>query len=1507
MKKQLLLTLVLAFFAMFQGNSQSIYESFEGTFPPEDWTITGSWTQSTSRAYDGDKCAFLSWEGTNGRMIMPAYTAEATTTLTFYMGADYPTYAHLNVFTIEVATSLEEPVWQEVYAVAYPGSSSGFFLKEVNLGSFAGQEIYVSFNVTPNSGSGTFIDAVALGEVTCPKPTGLAAVTSSTTVDFTWAQDETSLAYNIEVVPTNQDWANAEVAQVDDTIFTLTDLMPATMYKARLQSVCEDDELSQYSDIVTFTTGCAPIEDIIWFEDFESVYGNQDAANLLFSCWSVLQSTGGAYNGTFPRIYHEGYAGSAHSGVVTLEFKGDGFLLLPEFVQDITTQQLSFYANTTSSTVEGAGTFQVGYVTDPTDTATFVPLETVVLPQAGLGRASSVMVGPYSYADVDAESPRMALKYVAANAGESWNLDDFTVEPIPLCPAPQSSSITVTGITDSEATITWVDEDESHNAWLFYYKSETEEEYNEISTTEQSITLTDLNQATSYSFYIQTDCGISENYSQTSIITFRTTAVPVAEFPYYQDFQDLESNPFAAEFYGSGTNQWMVGSGTGVVNSENEDEEQTSLYISNNNSTYAYTTEQNLSRSWVVIPIVFGDAPEYSISFQYKSGGEQSWNSIYDFLSVVLCDASADLTNLNGVPSGTVILDRAVNVTEWETANYASAELANTTKQLVFYWYNDGTSGTGVPGAIDNISIVENTCPSPTNVTCSGALAEEAVFNWNTENASSWLLYYKSASETEYTEVEVTEVPFTLTELTPMTQYSAYVVTNCDGELSAASTTISFRTACSTIETFPYFEGFNTANNFQDVCWSAQQISGSYNWGVNVSGSNNIGVYEGQYCARITYFTGQARLTSPIFNLSEMTNPYLKYAVVNPDYNGAAEQVIVEYKATPESDWVTLRSYTTANETWLLDSVALPLASETYQISFRAIGAEAWGASVDAIQIYDLDAEPGETDPENPCAAPTDLTVSNITENSADVSWNATADAYEIRLNAGAIETVTTTSQQLIGLPDNFTITVEVRAICGEQISEWVSTTFTTLAVTDPDPEPEPCSPITEYPFFESFETTYDCWTITTLAGSGNWLQEDWLISYSGTDPVMLPAVDGAKMMKHSAISGYSARLESPVLDLTSLETPYVKFNFGLTDMFGISQDNLVVKYRTSQTEEWTTLATYTTPVSQWVLDSIALPNPTATYQVGFESMGVGAWGVVVDAITVYDPNAGEGGTDPDPEPQPCDAPTALTASNITETTAEITWNGTAEAYEFKLNGGEAETLTTTTKSLTDLTPNTTYTVEVRAVCGEQTSDWVSTTFTTIEQIVIVLAEVTTSPATEVGNTSATLNGALVNAGNSENIAVGFALATVADFTLETADVQNITATLTDATFSQVVTDLAQGQTYFYRAYATNEAGTAYGAVETFTLSGLTDALANAINAVVYPNPATSQATLEINGLNQDAKIVISDLQGRILSQDQISAGKTRYTINVSEMASGVYYIRIVTDSVVSTQKLIVE
>jgi hypothetical protein len=72
-----------------------------------------------------------------------------------------------------------------------------------------------------------------------------------------------------------------------------------------------------------------------------------------------------------------------------------------------------------------------------------------------------------------------------------------------------------------------------------------------------------------------------------------------------------------------------------------------------------------------------------------------------------------------------------------------------------------------------------------------------------------------------------------------------------------------------------------------------------------------------------------------------------------------------------------------------------------------------------------------------------------------------------------------------------------------------------------------------------------------------------------------------------------------------------------------------------------------------------------------------------------------------------CTSVEELSASNITYNSATITWTATTGTYEFKLNDGEVETLTTNSKYLTGLYPNTLYKVEVRSVCSSDSKSLV--------------------------------------------------------------------------------------------------------------------------------------------------------------------------------------------------------
>ncbi|MEE0918306.1 MAG: T9SS type A sorting domain-containing protein, partial [Bacteroidales bacterium] len=111
---------------------------------------------------------------------------------------------------------------------------------------------------------------------------------------------------------------------------------------------------------------------------------------------------------------------------------------------------------------------------------------------------------------------------------------------------------------------------------------------------------------------------------------------------------------------------------------------------------------------------------------------------------------------------------------------------------------------------------------------------------------------------------------------------------------------------------------------------------------------------------------------------------------------------------------------------------------------------------------------------------------------------------------------------------------------------------------------------------------------------------------------------------------------------------------------------------------------------------------------------------------------------------------------------------------------------------------------------------------------------------------------------------------------------------------------------YVFKAFATTASGTTEGEELTFTtLAGLNDATAVSIIANVYPNPAEDKATISVNGLMNATKIVVSDMQGRILLSDDMT--ESTYELNTSNYASGVYYIRIVSGNAVNTQKLIVK
>ncbi|MDD3853430.1 MAG: fibronectin type III domain-containing protein, partial [Syntrophomonadaceae bacterium] len=138
---------------------------------------------------------------------------------------------------------------------------------------------------------------------------------------------------------------------------------------------------------------------------------------------------------------------------------------------------------------------------------------------------------------------------------------------------------------------------------------------------------------------------------------------------------------------------------------------------------------------------------------------------------------------------------------------------------------------------------------------------------------------------------------------------------------------------------------------------------------------------------------------------------------------------------------------------------------------------------------------------------------------------------------------------------------------------------------------------------------------------------------------------------------------------------------------------------------------------------------------------------------------------------------------------------------------------TNVSKTLTGLTPNTTYHYRVKGVNAGGTNNGEDLTFTTTA----VAPTVTSNAGSGVSTTEATLNGT-VNANNAETTVTFEYGTTTAYGTTVDASPSPVTGTA-DTAVSSTLTGLIKNTTYHYRVKGENAGGTSYGGDLAFTTS----------------------------------------------------------------------------------------
>ena len=271
--------------------------------------------------------------------------------------------------------------------------------------------------------------------------------------------------------------------------------------------------------------------------------------------------------------------------------------------------------------------------------------------------------------------------------------------------------------------------------------------------------------------------------------------------------------------------------------------------------------------------------------------------------------------------------------------------------------------------------------------------------------------------------------------------------------------------------------------------------------------------------------------------------------------------------------------------------------------------------------------------------------------------------------------------------------------------------------------------------------------------------------------------------------------------------------------------------------------------------------------------------------------------------PDTCETPTDLVAT-ATDTSISITFNSNAYDYDVAIVEGtewdeddlEVEYTEENEYTFTGLTPNTTYTVGVRAYCGETYGygSWTYATVTTDGDTPgpVECNAPTSLTTVNIDSTMVTLNW---TAGGTESL-WQLMLNDDADNLRNVSAKPYVLSGLTPATnYSVKVRAICGDNNSSVWSAPLNFTTTAGGNQEGIDRAG-------DVSFSLYPNPASSSVTVATSA---SATVCLLDISGRTVYCDAEQA--ELHTIDVSSMTKGVYYVRVTDVNGTAVRKLVVK
>ncbi|MBQ4017861.1 MAG: fibronectin type III domain-containing protein [Paludibacteraceae bacterium] len=646
--------------------------------------------------------------------------------------------------------------------------------------------VYVRANCGENGYSAWSARANFKTAKACQKPDGLeiTAITDSSAV-VTWntyGQSDFRLTFGT---------GNAYPDSVDVTggTYTITGLDENTSYKVKVASSCD---LTQWSSAKSFKTACSAIAAVV--EDFDAITGST-SSNVLPDCWSYINT--GSSSSYYPTAYAS--ATYANSGTNSLRFYNygstyysDEYAILPA-VENLNTLRMKFNARKYSATY--AAIVVVGIMTDPTDTATFVAIDTIA--PAGLTYEPFVV----SFGEYTGEGKYVALKapLPATSSYNSTHIDDIKMEAIPSCLEP--TALAASEISTTGASLDWTS---AASEWQILLNNDSA---NLIAVAAKPYAISGLNPASTYTFAVRAICaeGDTSAWSKSAKFVTECDIISLANADYVQDFEEADATTYSVA--GVVPACWLNGGNSTYPKPHVVLKGGSYAYTHSGNQTLNFCGSSN-SNSYVALPLFAEALSQTQISFwmqtEHASNGELTIGYITaadegDFSTYVAIDTFENNTS---------------SMIQQELMLKAMPAAA---ARIAFRWQHTGSSFYSC--CIDSVVVsLIPACPKTTGLEAVTVGDVTATFAWDAEADVTW--EYGVVEDTvpnfvpadaDFTGVATTN-KVTVNALLPETDYLFFIRKICGSDKSEiiykSFSTIMLAAA------LPYDDDFEGANSW---------------------------------------------------------------------------------------------------------------------------------------------------------------------------------------------------------------------------------------------------------------------------------------------------------------------------------------------------------------------------------------------------------------------------------------------------------------------------------------------------------------------------------------------------------------------------------------------------------------------------------------------------------------------------------------------------------------------